>query len=186
MKVGYVRVINEEKTLNLQIEKLNQYGVDKIYQEQITSSLLKKSVLNELLSSLKTNDTLVIYTLDRLGLTISELMTLVNDFINRNIHLVSLAENLDTTTPSGKFVFHVLCSIHKMDKNIITERLKDGQHKARKKGRIGGRPRIEKKTVDRAIQLYKSKKYTINDITTMTGISKNSLYNYLKKEKEGD
>lgn len=183
MIYGYIRL--NGKTENSVTGRLSNFGVHQIFSEK-TSSLADKPILKKLTSNLTSGDTLVICSLDQLGMTISQLIELVEHFNENNIYLVSLDENLDTTTPSAKFVFEMLCKIEDMGGKVLAERLHDGLSAARAKGRTGGRPRLDKKTIEHAIAMYKTKRFTVQEITDKTGISKKSLYNYINKEKEGD
>lgn len=186
MIFGYARVSTKEQNLDLQIDALKTFGVDEIHEEKISSREKKRHVLDNLILNMRKGDTLVVYKLDRLGRTVTQLIDLVESFTNRGINFVSLSEQINTTTPIGKFVFHVLCAMAQMERDILSERTKDALAAAKLRGRSGGRPTVEKSTVKNALKLYKSKEYPINDILKMTGISKGTLYKYIKEHESGD
>ncbi|HAQ8291012.1 TPA: recombinase family protein, partial [Enterococcus faecium] len=98
--------------------------------------------------------------------------------------LVSLKENFDTSTPHGRLMMTVFQAFSQFERDLIVERTKEGLKSARARGRKGGRPRVNQKDVDRAVKLYKSQVYSVKEITEMTGISKATLYRYLKDNRE--
>ena len=139
MKYGYARVSTPDQCLNLQLDALRLYGVDYICEEKISGKNKNKPVLDALIAKLKTGDQLIVWKLDRLGRRTSELIKLQESLEKKNIALISLTEQLNTSTPIGKFAFHLLCCIAEMERNIISERTIAGLTSAKAKGRIGGR-----------------------------------------------
>lgn len=95
----------------------------------------------KLLRCLETNDTLVVWKLDRLGRSVKSLINLVAHLNSKNIHFKSLTDSIDTSTPSGRFFFHVMASLAQMERELIVERTKAGLDAAKKLGRVGGRKR---------------------------------------------
>lgn len=188
MKYGYARVSTPDQCLSLQLNALKQHGVDRIYQEKISGKNKSKPILDSLIEKLETGDQLIVWKLDRLGRRTCELMKLQESLQKRNIYLVSLTESLDTSTPIGKFVFHLLCCLAEMERNVISERTTAGLLAARAKGRTGGRKpglsEAAKKKAKLAIAEYTKylqyKNTTINDICKIVGVSRATLYKYLK------
>lgn len=184
MKFGYARVSTEDQNLDLQVDALKKYGVDEIYQEKVSGTRLEREQLNELLKKLRKEDTLVVWRLDRLGRTVRQLLELSEDFEKKGINLVSINENFDTSTPVGRFTFHMFCAIAQMERDVISERTKAAVAAARSRGRVGGRKRIPEATIKTALKLYDDDKYSIDEIVQMTGISKATLYNYVRQRKK--
>lgn len=188
MKYGYARVSTPDQDLSLQIDALHKYGVDCIWEEKVSGKNNNKPVLDKLLSKLQSGDQLIVWKLDRLGRRTSKLMELKDDLEKRNISLISLTEQLDTSTPVGKFAFHILCCVAEMERNIISERTKAGLASARNKGRIGGRPlgltkENEKKAQLAVIEYLKYLGYerdTIEEAYKAVGIARSTFYKYLK------
>lgn len=181
MIFGYARVSTEEQNLDLQIDALKKYGCDEIYEEKISTRKVNRQQLTLLLGKLRAGDTLVVWKLDRLGRTVIQLLELVENFNAKGINFVSLQENFDTTTPMGKYVFLMFCGLAQMERDIISERTRAGLKAARKRGRVGGRKPIEDKKIEKAIKMYQSNEFSINEILEITGISRTTLYNYLRK-----
>lgn len=179
---GYARVSTQDQNLDLQIDALNKYGVDKIFEEKISGTLRKRPVLDELLKTLRPGDTLAVYKLDRLGRTVKGLIELVEYFNKEEINFVSICENIDTTTSTGRFVFFILCAMAQMERDIISDRTKAGLEAARARGRFGGRPKAEDSVIKRAIKMYDSGEFSINEIEETANISRTTLYTYLRKK----
>lgn len=182
MIFGYARVSTEDQKTDRQIDALQEYGVDEIYVEKI-SSTRDRPQLNLLLNKLRKGDTLVIYELKRLGRKTKQLLALAEEFQEKEINLVSLTEQIDTTTPMGRFIFTTWCALAQLDRDIISENTKSGLAAARARGRIGGRKALDKKKVDQAIKMYNTNQFSVKEITQTTGISKTSLYKYINIER---
>lgn len=183
MKFGYARVSKNDQNLDLQIDALQAYGVDEIYTEKVTGKKEDRQQLNELLGKLRAGDTLVIWKLDRLGRTTKQLLALAEDFQRRGINLVSITENFDTTTAMGKFVFHMFCALIQMERDVIAERTKAGLEAAKKRGRKGGRKPKDRKKVEQALKMYFTNEFSIKEITDATGLSKTTIYKYVREYK---
>lgn len=184
MKFGYARVSTYDQNLDLQIDAISEYGVDEIFQEKASGKKVSRDRLNELIKNLRKGDTLVIWRLDRLGRTVKQLIELAEYFDKKEVKLVSLKENFDTSTPAGKFAFHLFCAMAQMERDVIAERTKSGLEAARKRGRYGGRKPIDRKNIETALKMYESNNFSVNEILVATGISKSTLYKYIHKSKE--
>jgi DNA invertase Pin-like site-specific DNA recombinase len=153
MQIGYARVSTLDQNLDLQIDALNQAGCKKIFQEKITGTKLKREQLQNAIDYLRAGDVLVIWKLDRLGRSLKDLLLIVNELNQKEIGLKSLHENIDTTTPTGKLIFHIFASLAEFEKDVIKERTNAGLKAARARGRVGGRP---KKLTDKQLTLLKT------------------------------
>ena len=183
MKFGYARVSKNDQNLDLQIDALNVYGVDEIYEEKVTGTRQNHQQLTELLGTLRAGDTLVIWRLDRLGRTVKQFFALIKDFEQKGIRFVSLQEKFDTSTSMGKSVYVVFCAISQMELDVISERTKAGMMEAKKRGRFSGRKPKENTNVKRALKMYFSNEVSLNDIIETTGLSKTTIYKYVREYK---
>ncbi len=183
MKFGYARVSTDKQVIDGQIDALKKYGVDEIFQEKGSGTRNNLPQLNLLLSKLREGDTLVVYKLNRLGRNTKRLLSLIEEFKEKKIEFVSITEQIDTTTPMGKFIFTTWCALAQLDRDIISENTKAGLEAARARGRVGGRKPHDKKQVETALKMYYSNQFIIKEITLLTGISKASLYEYIHKDK---
>ncbi|PGA43609.1 recombinase family protein [Bacillus toyonensis] len=183
MKFGYARVSTQDQSLSLQLDAIEKYGVERIFEEKESGKKKERTQLKELIRVLRKGDTVVVYKLDRISRSTKHLIELMEDFEAKEIHFVSLQDKIDTTTAMGRFFFRMLASIAELERDIISERTKDGLTAARARGRNGGRPKVEEKKIELAIKMYESKDYSLSQIKTATGIGPTTLYRYVKKER---
>ena len=183
MIVGYARVSTDKQDLNMQIDALEKYGVDKIYTEKISGASKKRPVFQSMLTELKSGDTLSTYKLDRISRSTFELLDVVQYCEKHGIDLVSLNDDIDTKTPQGKFFFTIMSALSEMERNIIRQRTLDGLEAARARGRVGGRPKVSQEKVEYALLLYKEGNHSIKYICEKSKISRSTLYRIIKEHK---
>jgi len=139
MKIGYCRVSTNEQNLNLQTNALEKAGVDRIFSDKISGTKSLRPGLNELIGFARENDCVVVWRLDRLARSLKDLIEISNQLQTRNIQLISLTENIDTTTTTGKLFFHTFGALAEFERNLIIERTRAGLEAAKARGRKGGR-----------------------------------------------
>lgn len=188
MLLGYARVSTKEQNLNRQIDKLIEFGVEDrhIFKEKITGSKSDRKEYKKLMEYIKPGDKLVVAELTRLGRSTKELINIMEQLKANDIELISLKENIDTTTSTGKLIFNMFSILAEFERDLIVERTKEGLKSARARGRLGGRPKAKKENIERAKYLYSLGTMSITDICTMCNISKSTLYNYMKGEGVGE
>lgn len=139
MLIGYVRVSTNDQNTDLQRNALNCAGCELIFEDKISGTKSERPGLKKLLRTLSAGDTLVVWKLDRLGRSMRHLVVLVEELRERGINFRSLTDSIDTSTPMGRFFFHVMGALAEMERELIVERTKAGLEAARAQGRIGGR-----------------------------------------------
>jgi DNA invertase Pin-like site-specific DNA recombinase len=179
LKFGYARVSTQDQSLSLQLDALNQFKVDQVFEEKESGKKKSRPQLDELLKVLGKGDTVVAYKLDRISRSTKHLIELMDHFEANGIHFVSIQDNIDTTTAMGRFFFRMLASIAELERDIISERTRDGLKAAR--GRKGGRPKVESKKIDLALKMYASRDYSLSQIKEATNVGPTTLYRYLEK-----
>jgi DNA invertase Pin-like site-specific DNA recombinase len=182
MKIGYARVSTTDQNLILQLDALQKYGCERIFEEKITGTKKDRPQLAELITILRPGDKVVIYKLDRISRSTKHLIDLSEHFEKRGIEFISLQDSIDTSTPMGRFFFRVLASIAELERDIISERTKAGLSSARVRGRKGGRPKTSNKKIELALKMYGSKHYSISEIVKAAGISQATLYRNIKNK----
>lgn len=185
-KIGYARVSTKEQNLVSQEDALNKAGCIRIFTDKISGKEFNREGLTACMDYLRSGDTLVIFRLDRLGRSVKEMLDLCAQLENRHIKLVSLQDNLDTSTAVGRFTMQILASLAEYNRNLILEGCKAGIEAAQKRGVRFGRQegaKMKKPKKEAAIRLYKAGS-SIPQIMEITGIrSKQTIYNYLKEEQ---
>lgn len=184
MKIGYARVSTHDQSFNIQSDALKKTGCEKIYKEIASGVRTDRPVLNDLLDNIRSGDILVIWKLDRLGRSLKHLVELANNLIGNEIGLQSLNDPIDTTNPQGRLSFNLFASLAEFERELIRERTQAGLSSARARGRKGGRPQgLSKKakaTACAAETLYREGKLSVKQIADELGISKSTLYSYLR------
>ncbi len=126
---------------NLQRNPLREGGCTKIYEDQLSGLRSDRPGLQQALEQLREGDTFVVWKLDRLGRSVKGLIDFVTQLEIRKIHFKSLTDHIDTSTPMGRFFFHVMASLAQMERELIVERTRAGLMAAKQRGRVGGRKR---------------------------------------------
>ena len=179
MIVGYARVSTKDQKLDLQMDALNQYGVEKIYSEKMTGTKFDRPQLQEMMKYLREGDTVVVWKLDRIGRSMKDLIAVVGEFQSRGVNFVSLKENIDTGSATGKLIFGIFASLAEFERDIISERTRAGLEAAKARGHKPGRKFTDADKVSAALKMYDSKQYSIPEILKSTGIGKTTLYRYI-------
>ncbi|AWQ44559.1 recombinase family protein [Enterobacter hormaechei] len=139
MQIGYVRVSTNDQNTALQRNALECAGCELIFEDKMSGKTSGRPGLKKVLRTLSEGDTLVVWKLDRLGRSMRHLVTLIEDLRGRGINFRSLTDSIDTSTPMGRFFFHVMGALAEMERELIVERTRAGLAAARQQGRIGGR-----------------------------------------------
>jgi len=182
MLIGYARVSTHDQTLNLQQDALEKAGCIKTFTDTASGAQVERRGLEEALNYVREGDTLVVWRLDRLGRSLKDLIEKLTALHNRNIGFKSLTENIDTTTPGGKLIFHMFGALAEFERDLIKERTHAGLQAARARGRKGGRPQVlTEKKLAMARALYADKRHSIEDIRNTLNIGRTTLYRYLKE-----
>ncbi len=180
MLIGYARVSTYDQTLHLQQDALTKAGCNKIFTDTASGAKAERKGLEEALSYIRGGDTLVVWRLDRLGRSLSDLIATMTMLEGRKIGFKSLTENIDTTTSGGKLIFHIFGALAEFERNLIRERTQAGLTAARARGKKGGRPKaLTGKQLSIARDLYE-KRHPVAEICQTLKISKATLYRSIK------
>ncbi len=183
--IGYARLSIEEQNFDLQIDALKAAGCkyEDIYTDKVSGTKTTRKAMDKCLSVLDNGDTLIIWKLDRLGKSMSHLVSVVEDLKNRGVGFKSTQDgDIDTTTANGELVFNIFASFAQFERRLIQERTNAGLKAARARGMVGGRKKVLKNDpkVIAAKKMHEDKTMSIQDICIRLDISKATLYRYLK------
>ena len=179
---GYARVSTEQQNLDRQLDMVQKYGVDFIYNEKMTGTKRNRPELEKLLERLTEGDTVVVESLSRLGRSTKDLIWLMETFNSKSVNLVSLKGSIDTTTSTGKLLFTLMSAIAQFERDVIVDRTREGLNSARARGRKGGRPRTDSEKLRKAIKLYNTQQYSLAEIEDMTGVKRSTLYRGIRSK----
>jgi len=181
MKIGYARVSTNDQDTQLQLDALNSVGCNRIYEEKQSGAKRDRPELQQCLKSLREGDILIVWKLDRLGRSLQHLIDVVTDLENRQIGFQSLTENIDTTSPTGKLIFHIFGSLAEFERGLIRERVKAGLDAAKKKGKKFGRPAaLNEKDKDMALAMLNGGATKI-DIARHFNVTRQTIYTLFKE-----
>lgn len=141
MLIGYIRVSTNDQNTGLQRNALECAGCEQIFEDKMSGKTTQRPGLKRALKKLKPGDTLMVWKLDRLGRSMRHLVALTDELQQQGINFRSLTDSIDTSTPMGRFFFHIMGALAEMERELIVERTRAGLAAARERGRTGGRPR---------------------------------------------
>jgi DNA invertase Pin-like site-specific DNA recombinase len=184
MKFGYARVSTKSQELDLQTNALKDAACDEIATEVMTGTNNDRPVRMQLIGRLRRGDVVVVWRLDRWGRSMSDLVEKIELLNARGIEFISLQENIDTTSATGKLIFHIFAAMAEFERNLISERTRAGLQAARLRGSFGGRPaKMKPEQLNAAKKLLSGKDpLTRAEAAKMFGVSRSTLYRELKKE----
>lgn len=183
MKIGYARVSTQDQNLDRQLDNLKAAGCERIFNEKMTGTKSDRPELKTMLLTLRAGDVLVVDSFSRLSRSTKDLLQLVEQLTAMNVHLISLKENLDTTTATGKLMLTMLSALSQFERDLIAERTIDGLKAARARGRCGGRPRTgTDKDRKQACAMYKANVLTGKEIAEKFGVSLSTLNRWIRAD----
>lgn len=187
MIIGYARVSTLDQNLELQRDALEKAGCERVFEDHISGASSERPGWAKATTALREGDTLVVWRLDRLGRSLKHLIDTVNELYARGIGFKSITENIATTTPGGRLVFHIFGALAEFERELIRERTQAGLAAARARGRKGGRPRkLTVRQVEAAKTLLGDGKHSVTEVARMLGVSRTTLYRYLAGEKSNE
>lgn len=185
MIIGYARVSTQDQNLERQLDNLAAAGCERIFNEKMTGTKSSRPELQTMLLTLRKDDTLIVDSFSRLSRSTKDLLAIVEKLTAMGVHIVSLKENFDTTTATGKMMLTMLSALSQFERDLIAERTRDGLKAARSRGRCGGRPRVgSDKDRKQAYAMYQANVMSCKDIANKFGVSLSTLNRWIRSEKK--
>lgn len=187
-KIGYVRVSSETQDTARQLAIMQEYEVDKVFEEKASGKNTERAELKKMLDYVREGDVLYIESISRLSRSVRDLLRIVDKLNARGVELVSHKENIDTITPQGRFVLSIFGALSELEREQTLQRQREGIAIAKAEGKYKGRQRIQ---VDEELFKKLYKKWKAGEITAVTfqkkiGLIPNTFYRRVKRfEKEG-
>jgi DNA invertase Pin-like site-specific DNA recombinase len=189
-KIGYARVSTRGQNDDSQVDDLTAYGVDKLFIDHgISGKHASRPEMGKALAYLREGDVFVITRLSRAMRSLKDLIALAEDLRTRGIGLVVLKQQIDTTTPQGRLVFHLLGALDEFQRELIVEGTHEGLAAARARGRVGGRKaKLGQRQIELARLMYAERdeagkrRHTVADIAAELGVSRPTIYRALEPE----
>lgn len=180
MLVGYARVSTRDQSPALQLDALREAGCERTFQEKASGAQRDRPELAAALDYIRAGDTLVVWKLDRLARSVRQLVETAEDLQQRGIGLKVLTQQIDTTTPGGRLVFHVFAAMAEFERELTLERTHAGLSAAKTLGRRGGRrPALGPAEVKRARAMLADCTITVEEVAQQLGVTPSTLYRHL-------
>lgn len=180
MIFGYARVSTNDQRLDAQTDALMAAGVERVFADVISGSVRARPELDRLLDQLREGDVIVVAKYDRLARSLKDLLDIVEQIQTRGAGFRSLAEDIDTTTPAGRLVFHVFASIAQFERERISERTREGLAAAKARGRVGGRPPALTEAQRRAVVRMGAEGTSLREIAGLFRVSTRTVRRVLE------
>ncbi len=179
-RLGYARVSTAAQDPQLQLDALTAAGADRVFVDHASGVAAHRPELDRLLGNARPGDTLVIWRLDRLGRSMKHLLELIEHLEHRDIALVSLNEQIDTSTANGRLLLGIMASLAAFERDLLRERTMAGLEAARKQGRVGGRPKaLSPAAAEAATGMYRDCQ-TVTHIATTLRVSRATIYRHIQ------
>lgn len=173
---GYARVSTEDQRLRRQTRALNEAGADKIYCDHKSGRNTNRPGLRSLMGDLVEGDVVLVVSLDRLGRSTTDLISISEELRDRGVALRSIDGTIDTSTPAGRCYFTIISAFAQMEREMAAERTRDGLAAAKAKGVRLGRPPVDRERLEAAMSLYADGSLTVARISETTGVSETRIY----------
>jgi DNA invertase Pin-like site-specific DNA recombinase len=186
MLIGYARVSTEEQDTALQRDALSAAGCERLFEETASGSRIDRVQLQAALEFARSGDTIVVWKLDRLARSLSQLIQTVEGLERRGVGMRSLTETIDSTTAGGKLIFHIFGALAEFERGVIRERTREGLLAARRRGRFGGRPRsLSDADIGIARTLLADPTVPVAEIARRLNVSPATFYRHLRGGRSG-
>lgn len=184
MLIGYARVSTGEQNLSLQRTALEAAGCERVFEDRgVSGAALKRPALEEAMSAVGSGDVLTVWKLDRLGRSLPHLLQLVDRLKAQGAGFRSLTEAMDTTTPGGELIFHVMGALAQFERSLIVERTRAGMQAARERGRRAGRkPKLAPEQLEHARELLEGEsRRSPSDVARLFSVDRSTLWRALRR-----
>ncbi|MGZ4865098.1 MAG: recombinase family protein [Halobacteriota archaeon] len=181
-RIGYARVSTDDQNLDLQRDALIKAGCNIIYEEAISGKSADRAELDQCRKALRLGDTLVVWRMDRLGRSLSDLVRIVAELEHNGVGFESLTEKIETGSAAGKLVFHVFAALSEFERSLIKERTQAGLAAARARGRKGGRkPKLDGNQIKEIKAILSDPSIPVTSVAKRYGVSRTTLYKYVRE-----
>ena len=181
MKVSYIRVSSEDQCYDRQLKAMEEIGVEKFFVEKISGKNMNREQLKAMLAFVRTGDTLYVESFSRLARSTQDLLTIIEKLNEKGVSFVSLKENIDTTTPQGKFILTVFAGLAEFERTQLLQRQREGIEIAKAAGKYKGRKPVEKpENFNEVVKLWKDGEITARRAQLKLGLTASTFYRMVR------
>lgn len=179
MKIGYARVSTDNQNPDLQLDALKRAGCAKIFVDKISGTKRQRPQLTKCLATLDSDDVLIVWKLDRIGRSLHDLITFLDDLKERKIQFQSLTESIDTETQTGRAMWQMIGILAELERSLIQERTKVGRAAAQARGvKMGRKPKLSPQQIEHAKKMIdQGESPTI--VAKLLNVARSTLYLHL-------
>jgi DNA invertase Pin-like site-specific DNA recombinase len=181
-RIGYARVSTVGQNLDSQTDALQKVGCTKVFSDKLTGSRMNRPGWEQLLEYIRPGDALVVTELSRMTRSLLDLLETIRILEERQINLISLRENIDTTTATGRCFLSMMGAIHQMERELRAERASAGRISAKARGRTGGRPRTDVTKLENARILYENSGKSAAEVCEIADVGRRVFFAYMAKK----
>lgn len=181
MHIGYIRVSTEEQNTVRQEVLMKELGVDEIYIDKASGKNTDRPQLKKLIGYVRRGDTVIVESISRFARNTKDLLELIDVLHQKDVEFISKKENIDTTTPTGKFMLVIFGAVAELEREYILQRQKEGIAVAKGQGKYQGRKRKDYENYDKVIAIWKNGQITAAKAMERLGMSKTSFYRRVKE-----
>lgn len=185
MRVGYIRVSTAEQNTARQEVLMERLEVDKIYIDRMSGKSKDRPQLKDMLTFVRVGDTVIVESISRFARNTRDLLELVDALTEKGVEFISKKENIDTTTPAGKFMLTVFAAVAELERGYILDRQKEGIAIAKSEGKYKGRrpAEVDEKLWDSLYLLWSEGKISAVEFMGRMGMKKSTFYRRVKNEE---
>lgn len=182
MKVGYVRVSTEEQNTARQDQMMSDLGVEKIFVDKMSGKNTDRPQLKAMLEYVREGDILIVESYSRLSRSLQDLLNIVSELEKKSVQFVSLKEQIDTTTPQGRFFMRITATMNEYERELIVQRIREGVAIAKTQGKYKGRkPKSKPDNWDYVMADLKSGKIKVNEAIKRLDVPQTTFYRMVKR-----
>ena len=182
MKVAYIRVSTEGQNTARQEEAMKGLGVERCFIEKISGKNTDRPQLKAMMDFVREGDSLIVESYSRLARSTHDLLEIVDALSKKGVALVSLKENIDTTTPQGKLMLTIFAGLAQFERECLLQRQAEGIAIAKANGVYKGRKPVDTPdNWEEVVEEWKSGKISAVEAMKKTGLTKATFYRMAKR-----
>ena len=183
MRIGYIRVSTVDQNLDRQVESLSKFNIEKWFEEKISGKDMNRPELKKMLDFVREGDEVYVEDWSRLSRSVTDLLSTVNLLAEKKVRLISIKENFDTSTPTGKLMLTLIAAINQFEREVMLERQREGIACAKAKGNYKGRKpkEIESDLLNKVMKELADKQISVTEASKLLGVSRGTMYNIIKR-----
>ena len=176
MKIGYIRVSSLDQNTIRQEVIMQELGVEEVFIDRLSGKDTKRAELQKMLAFARKDDAVIVESISRFARNTQDLLTLIDLLTAKGVTFISRKENIDTTTPTGKFMLTVFGAVSELEREYILQRQKEGIAIAKEQGKYKGRKRIENVNFDAVYTKWQDNEITAVEAMKILNMKKSTFY----------